>query len=92
MLFLNSLNGALVFDDEDAVITNNDVDPSKSTWTQLFRNNFWGETPRLHKMTSSTRLYYRPGHGCAQSQAHGLSNKSLHSMTSITDVDSHTGP
>jgi hypothetical protein len=33
----------MVFDDVDAVIENNDVDPSKTNVWQLFKDNFWGQ-------------------------------------------------
>ncbi len=42
-VYLNSLEGAFVYDDMPAVVDNPDVDASKTPFLQLFRNNFWGQ-------------------------------------------------
>lgn len=42
MVYDNSLNGEMVFDDFHAVRDNDDVDATKTHWTELFSNNYWG--------------------------------------------------
>lgn len=41
MCYFNSIWGGFVFDDNEALLGNKDVDPSTS-WVQVVRNDFWG--------------------------------------------------
>ena len=55
LLYLNTLDGELLGDDDPAIAWNMDVRPS-SPWTQLLRNDFWG-TPVA---SASSHKSYRP--------------------------------
>ena len=54
-LYLNSLQGELVFDDTAAIVNNDDV-RMKTSWSQLLRNDYWG-TPVV---TDASHKSYRP--------------------------------
>lgn len=53
--YLNSLNGAFVFDDAEAIVNNEDV-KGNNALSQVFYNDFWG-TSLTHK---SSHKSYRP--------------------------------
>eukprot|EP00051_Salpingoeca_urceolata_P005947 m.79074 g.79074 ORF g.79074 m.79074 type:complete len:911 (+) comp14612_c0_seq1:120-2852(+) len=42
-VYSNSLTGKFVFDDLPAVVENKDVDSSRSSFSELWADNFWGE-------------------------------------------------
>ena len=42
LVYLNSHDGGMVFDDLVAIRDNPDVDASKTTLKDVFANNFWG--------------------------------------------------
>ncbi len=55
LLYLNSIDGDLVFDDTVAIKSNADLRPS-SPWTNLLRHDFWG-----YEITDNTsHKSYRP--------------------------------
>ena len=54
-LFLNSLQGELVFDDTAAIVGNDDVQ-MKTPWRDLLRNDYWG-TPMN---STDSHKSYRP--------------------------------
>lgn len=41
--YANSCWGEFVFDDSEAVVGNEDVDPEASSWREVFSHDFWGE-------------------------------------------------
>jgi protein O-mannosyl-transferase len=43
LVFSNALEGDFVFDDNFAILNNNDVDPAKSDWSALWLHDFWGQ-------------------------------------------------
>lgn len=55
LLYLNSLNGALVFDDTVAIVSNTDLRPT-SPWSDLLSHDFWGYKIR----DNSSHKSYRP--------------------------------
>ncbi|XP_059482286.1 protein O-mannosyl-transferase TMTC2-like isoform X2 [Neocloeon triangulifer] len=55
LVYLNTLNAGFVYDDNRAILSNNDIRPS-SPVTNLFINDFWG-TPMHH---SGSHKSYRP--------------------------------
>ncbi len=42
LAYLNSLDGGFVFDDHRGILTNDDLDPSKTSLWELFQHDFWG--------------------------------------------------
>ena len=40
--YLSSLDGDFVFDDHRGILTNDDLDPSKTSLLELFQHDFWG--------------------------------------------------
>lgn len=42
LVYYNSLDGGLVFDDHRAILTNDDLDPAKTSIVALFHHDFWG--------------------------------------------------
>ena len=54
-LFLNSLQGELVFDDTAAIVGNDDVQ-MKTPWRDLLRNDYWGT--RMN--STASHKSYRP--------------------------------
>ena len=52
LVYANSLNGDLVYDDVRVITDNPDLDAKKTKITALFRNNFWGQP-----MSSPTALH-----------------------------------
>ncbi|XP_077988191.1 protein O-mannosyl-transferase TMTC4-like [Glandiceps talaboti] len=53
--FCNSIYGDFVFDDTEAILTNDDLKP-ETPWTDIFQNDFWGK--KLTKKESHKS--YRP--------------------------------
>ena len=54
--YVNSCWGEFVFDDSEAVLSNEDVDPGASSLADVFSHDFWG-----HNITSRTsHKSYRP--------------------------------
>ena len=41
-MYANSFNGEFIFDDNHAIVNNADVDASKTPFSNLFKDNFWG--------------------------------------------------
>ena len=56
LVYLNSLHGLLVFDDEPAIVRNMDVRPELVPFGDLWRHDFWG-TPIAF---STSNKSYRP--------------------------------
>ena len=56
LAYINSLDGGFVFDDHRAILTNNDLDPGKTSVWELFQNDFWGG--RMSRVESHKS--YRP--------------------------------
>ena len=54
--FANSCWGNFVFDDSEAIINNNDVDPGATSISQVFSHDFWGSNISLKTSHKS----YRP--------------------------------
>lgn len=52
--FLFTLNGDFVFDDSEAIIKNKDV--TSKSWTDAFKNDFWGANVKSNLSHKS----YRP--------------------------------
>ena len=42
-VYVNSVDGEFAFDDRFAIVENDDVDPTKSHWTDMWRHDFWGQ-------------------------------------------------
>eukprot|EP00730_Choanoeca_flexa_P015250 TRINITY_DN6961_c0_g1_i3.p1 TRINITY_DN6961_c0_g1~~TRINITY_DN6961_c0_g1_i3.p1 ORF type:complete len:622 (+),score=148.13 TRINITY_DN6961_c0_g1_i3:62-1927(+) len=57
LVYINSLHGEFVFDDLPAIRDNQDVNPSKTHWTHVFEDNFWGQ-PQGSQW--SAHVSYRP--------------------------------
>ena len=55
LLYLNTLHGDLVFDDQAAIVENKDLLPS-SPWSNLLWHDFWGD-PLTHNKSHKS---YRP--------------------------------
>lgn len=53
--YINSIWGEFVFDDNEALLNNNDLDLN-TTWMQVFQNDFWG----TDVFSSSSHKSYRP--------------------------------
>ena len=53
---MDSRHGDFVFDDSEAIVSNADIDPNGTSWTQLFHHDFWGN-PVEHKTSHKS---YRP--------------------------------
>ena len=51
-----ALLGDFVFDDNEAILTNNDIDPNLSSWTDVFEHDFWGNPIN----SSTSHKSYRP--------------------------------
>ncbi len=51
-----ALYGDFVFDDSEAILNNNDIDPSLTSMKDLFRHDFWGEPIN----SSTSHKSYRP--------------------------------
>ena len=56
LVYYNSLWGGLVFDDHRAILTNDDLDPSKTDFWGVFLHDFWGG----HMSRSESHKSYRP--------------------------------
>ena len=56
LVYINSLNGQLVFDDHRAIISNEDLDSNKTTLQDLFQHDFWGG----HMNRVESHKSYRP--------------------------------
>ena len=56
LAYTNSLDGGFVFDDHRAILTNNDLDPEKTSVLELLQNDFWGG--RMSRVQSHKS--YRP--------------------------------
>ena len=56
LAYINSLDGGFVFDDHRAILTNNDLDPEKTSVLELLQNDFWGG--RMSRVESHKS--YRP--------------------------------
>ena len=54
--FVNSCWGAFVFDDNEAIVSNKDVDPTATSTSQVFAHDFWGTNISLETSHKS----YRP--------------------------------
>ena len=55
LMYLNSIHGALMFDDEPAIVRNMDLRP-QIRWRELLTHDFWGTSIRLKSSNKS----YRP--------------------------------
>lgn len=53
-LYLNTLNGEMVFDDRAAIVENNDLRPT-SQWSNLLWHDFWGDELSHKKSHKSFR-------------------------------------
>ena len=51
-----ALTGDFVFDDTEAIINNPDVDPSVTSWYEVFGHDFWGKSIE----SKSSHKSYRP--------------------------------
>ena len=52
IVYLNTLKCGIVYDDEPAILKNNDLRPTASSWSELFLHDFWGTdigNPTSHK-------------------------------------------
>ena len=56
LVYCNSLWGGFVFDDHRAILTNDDLDSSKTSLWGVFVNDFWGG----HMSRSESHKSYRP--------------------------------
>lgn len=56
LTYYNSLFGGFVFDDHRAILTNDDLDPGKTSLWRLFENDFWGG----HMSRTESHKSYRP--------------------------------
>ena len=56
LVYCNSLWGGFVFDDHRAILTNDDLDPTKTDLWGVFVNDFWGG----HMSRSESHKSYRP--------------------------------
>ena len=56
LTYVNTLNGGFVFDDHRGILTNDDLDPEKTSLWKLFQNDFWGG--RMSRVESHKS--YRP--------------------------------
>ena len=54
--YLSSLDGDFVFDDHRGILTNDDLDPSKTSLLDLFQHDFWGG----HMSRVESHKSYRP--------------------------------
>ena len=87
--YMNSIWGDFVFDDNEALLSNQDLDLNNS-WTQVFQNDFWG----TNIFSNSSHKSYRPltmlsfrlnswlANGLNPASFH-LINVILHGVTSI---------
>jgi len=55
LCYINSIWGGFVFDDNEAILNNQDLDLENS-WTQVFQNDFWG----TDIFSNSSHKSYRP--------------------------------
>ena len=51
-----ALQGDFVFDDSEAILSNDDIDPSLSSWSDVFAHDFWGDPIN----SSTSHKSYRP--------------------------------
>ena len=56
LTYVNTLNSGFVFDDHRGILTNNDLDPEKTSIWELFLNDLWGG--RMSRVESHKS--YRP--------------------------------
>jgi hypothetical protein len=56
LVYITSLNGKLVFDDHRAIISNDDLNSSKTSLQEMFLHDFWGG----HMNRVESHKSYRP--------------------------------
>ena len=54
MMYMNSIHGAPMFDDEPAIVRNSDLRPHMR-WRELLTHDFWGTSIRLKSSNKVSR-------------------------------------
>lgn len=61
--YINSIDGDFVFDDNEAIVNNADIDTFKTSWLKVFEHDFWGKSISSKTSHKSYRpftvLFYR---------------------------------
>ena len=90
LVYLSSLDGGFVFDDHRGILTNDDLDPAKTSLWEVFQHDFWGgsmDRVESHKSYRPlTVLSYRYLNYCLtelRPYSYHLVNVLMHSAASV---------
>ena len=90
LIYLNSFDGDFVFDDHRAILTNDDLDNSKTAVWDLFLHDFWGGTmwrKESHKsyrpLTVLTYRYFNHYFFGLRPYSYHVVNVILHSLVCV---------
>lgn len=90
LVYSNSLDCGFVFDDHRAILTNDDLDASKTSVWELFRNDFWGglisrrESHKSYRpLTVLTFRYLNHYFSGLEPAGYHVVNVALHAVASV---------